>query len=229
MEPPVKSKRTEAGFTLIELLVVIGILAVLAAIAIPGYSRFFGAGEAEANATELTHLQNAMDAMMADRWISDVEAQPEPTNVFTDKPLGPGTSVLSPTYLRSGYPARPTKCLYSWNANGVLSQSGCGVTAVGGGGSSDGEPEGGSLSVADLSIQVESLAVLNQGQINALVSKLEAASTAMDQGDSSDAVNALEDFVGQVNAFINAGILQPQESQPLLAAAEDLMGQLTGA
>ena len=35
----------EAGFTLIELLVVIGILAVLAAVAIPAYSRFFGEGE----------------------------------------------------------------------------------------------------------------------------------------------------------------------------------------
>ena len=44
----------QGGFTLIELLVVIGILAVLAAVAIPAYSRFFGEGEAEANAAELS-------------------------------------------------------------------------------------------------------------------------------------------------------------------------------
>ncbi len=34
--------RKQKGFTLIELLVVIGILASLAAVAIPTYARFFG-------------------------------------------------------------------------------------------------------------------------------------------------------------------------------------------
>ena len=52
----------QQGFTLIELLVVIAILAVLAAVAIPAYSRFFGAGTDEANAAELTMVQGAMDA-----------------------------------------------------------------------------------------------------------------------------------------------------------------------
>ena len=47
----------QQGFTLIELLVVIAILAVLAAIAIPAYSRFFGEGNEEANAAELSNIQ----------------------------------------------------------------------------------------------------------------------------------------------------------------------------
>ena len=44
----------QKGFTLIELRVVVGILAALAAAAIPTYSRFFSQGEQEANASELS-------------------------------------------------------------------------------------------------------------------------------------------------------------------------------
>ncbi len=55
-------KNNQRGFTLIELLIVIGILATLAAVAIPTYARFFGQGEEEANLTELSNIQAAMDA-----------------------------------------------------------------------------------------------------------------------------------------------------------------------
>ena len=53
-------KHNQKGFTLIELLIVIGILATLAAVAIPIYARFFGQGEEEANQTELSNIQAAM-------------------------------------------------------------------------------------------------------------------------------------------------------------------------
>ena len=62
--------RGQRGFTLIELLVVIGILAVLAAVAIPAYARFFGEGEVEAIAAEIALIQDAMSAIMADNRIS---------------------------------------------------------------------------------------------------------------------------------------------------------------
>ena len=94
-------KRGQKGFTLIELLVVIAILAVLGAVAIPAYSRFFSSGEAEANAAELSLLQDAMDAMLADNRINTVVPQPDPTSDFSVFPAGDGTEFLFPAFLRS--------------------------------------------------------------------------------------------------------------------------------
>ncbi len=72
----------------------IGILAVLSAVAIPAYSRFFGSGEAEANTAELSHVQNAMDSMLADTWITQVDPQSEPISDFSELPKGPASYQL---------------------------------------------------------------------------------------------------------------------------------------
>ncbi len=117
----------QRGFTLIELLVVIGILAALAAVAIPTYARFFGQGEAEANATELSLVQDAMDAMMADNWISAVNSGPASgRNDFEKWPKGPGTEPLYPNFLRNrGGKDNPTKCTYTWNKIGRIERVSC--------------------------------------------------------------------------------------------------------
>lgn len=140
----------EAGFTLIELLVVIGILAVLAAVAIPAYSRFFGEGEVEANSAELSNVQASMDAMMAHHRLLNVDEQTVDSVEFFDAlPLGcqtisadplicttaydPGTfegsglgktfEFLHPSFLRIGSPATaPTKMCYEWDATGFITQ-----------------------------------------------------------------------------------------------------------
>ena len=73
--PMMHLKRNQKGFTLIELLVVIAMLAVLAAVAIPAYSRFFGHGEEEANLAELANVQVPMDAMLAQNGLGLVDAR----------------------------------------------------------------------------------------------------------------------------------------------------------
>ena len=142
----------EAGFTLIELLVVIGILAVLAAVAIPAYSRFFGEGEIEANSSELSNIQAAMDAMMAHhrllyvvstdggRSVDDFEFLPfgcgdvndagNPTSCTLSygdsvEGYGPGMEFeyLHPSFLRIGSAdTAPTKMCYTWDFTGFVSQ-----------------------------------------------------------------------------------------------------------
>ncbi len=138
----------QQGFTLIELLVVIAILAVLAAIAIPAYSRFFGEGNEEANAAELSHIQAAMDAMMAHHRLLLVDANTTPTDHFEDLPRATGQQglytddwvldnaadadyeYLFPAFLRVGnggtvattLPLSLTKCEYTWGATGLIIQ-----------------------------------------------------------------------------------------------------------
>ena len=124
-----RRKRNQRGFTLIELLIVIGILATLAAIAIPIYSRFFGQGEEEANLTELSNIQAAMDAMLAQNGLKFVAVLDAPgTNDFSAQPTGGDEfqpEFLFPTFLRFGNADNPTKCLYSWNNIGKLTQESC--------------------------------------------------------------------------------------------------------
>jgi len=124
--------RRQRGFTLIELLVVIGILGVLAGVAIPAYSKFFGKGKTEANLAELSSVQASMDAMMANVGIIAVTAG------AVTQPLGftvgglpidatPGVipaideEPLYPAYLRKG----TTRCDYAWDATGFMTQSNC--------------------------------------------------------------------------------------------------------
>jgi type IV pilus assembly protein PilA len=56
----------EKGFTLIELLVVIAILGILAAIIVPNFGKFFGAGQTEACAIEERMIKSALMAYVAD-------------------------------------------------------------------------------------------------------------------------------------------------------------------
>ncbi len=115
------TKGNQKGFTLIELLVVIGILGVLGGVAVPAYSKFFGSGKTEANTTELSSVQSAMDAMMAHNTITGVTANAVAEDDFVAQPTGAGTEFLSPGYLRTN----PTRCTYTWDATGLVTQAAC--------------------------------------------------------------------------------------------------------
>ena len=218
--------RAQRGFTLIELLVVIGILATLSVVAIPAYFAFFNSGEAEANAAELSHVQAAMDAMMAENWLEEIAPQDTPIDSFTalpssdSAPPAPTAESLFPGFLRTS----GTKCNYTWDPSGRLSQSACG-----GGGAPADEPSGAVDVLVNLDLLMDQLAaleaagVLNHGQTNALMTKLESAVAAYQDGDRDLAMNSLGAFVNQVNAFLNTGILVGEHGDILIDSAVELM------
>lgn len=68
--------------------------------------------------------------------------------------------------------------------------------------------------------------VLNNGQGNALISKLEAAIQKLDQGNSNAAENQLNAFINQVNAMVNSGTLTTAQGQLLIDAANDIINNI---
>ncbi|MFQ6109959.1 MAG: hypothetical protein ACE5L7_10460, partial [Candidatus Aminicenantales bacterium] len=82
-----------------------------------------------------------------------------------------------------------------------------------------------------LMVKVESLVntgVLNQGQGNALIAKLEGALQKLNKGNTKATCNQLQAFINQVNAFIYSGILTEGEGQPLIDAVNCVINELCG-
>ena len=87
--------KRQGGFTLIELLVVVAILGALAAIAVPAVAKFAGKGKQAANKTELLNVQTAIDAAIAEYFLTSV----------TPKTSGPAITDFSSA---GGYDADPS-------------------------------------------------------------------------------------------------------------------------
>lgn len=69
--------------------------------------------------------------------------------------------------------------------------------------------------------------VINGGNANALITKLEGALAKIDAGQPGPAVNKLEAFVSQVQAFVNTGKLTAAQGQPLIDGANAIIAALT--
>lgn len=85
--------------------------------------------------------------------------------------------------------------------------------------------------IENLITRVEDLiadGTLNQGQGNALISKLNAALMNLQKGKIEPAINELQAFINQVEAFINAGILSEEVGQSLIDDANQIINQLQG-
>jgi hypothetical protein len=67
---------------------------------------------------------------------------------------------------------------------------------------------------------------LNGGQANALIVKMENAIKNLDKDKANTALNNLNAFMNQVQAYINGGVLTPEEGQSLIDAAEAIIHQI---
>ncbi len=108
----------QKGFTLIELLVVIGIMATMAAIAVPAVSRFIAPAEVAADDEEFGRVQAAMDTYIAENNLPPpfVAANSVAANDFSAS-----NPILFPGYIRESN----THCRYTWDANGRMTQDTC--------------------------------------------------------------------------------------------------------
>ncbi|MDA0735302.1 MAG: type II secretion system protein [Chloroflexi bacterium] len=110
---------SEKGFTLIEILIAVGILALLAGIAVPTVGVLLGNSETKAEAAELSNVQAAIDFLMADQEMATITAV---AVASSDMTAFPGAAPrLNPNYLRS----TSTRCEYTVTAGGTVSQASC--------------------------------------------------------------------------------------------------------
>ena len=71
----------QRGFTLVEILIAVGILAILAGVAVPVVAHLTGASQTNAAAAELSNVQAAVDSLMADQ---DLASLPNPATSATN-------------------------------------------------------------------------------------------------------------------------------------------------
>lgn len=110
-----RSHRGNKGFTAIELLIAIGVIGVLAAVALPNASGLVGSGETEMAKAEWATIQTAMDTMMVKEGLTSVTV----TGATNNMKAFPTGKPLYPNYL----PTATSKGTYSCDGTGLVIQT----------------------------------------------------------------------------------------------------------
>jgi type II secretory pathway pseudopilin PulG len=101
----------------VELLVVVGIIVALAGVLIPSIAQFSGRGEVGAQVQEFDAVQSAMDNLMVDIGVTNINPAPGISkNDWASFPNGSGVPPLE-TYLRD---ESSSFYYYCWNSSGLI-------------------------------------------------------------------------------------------------------------
>jgi uncharacterized repeat protein (TIGR03803 family) len=68
--------------------------------------------------------------------------------------------------------------------------------------------------------------VLNGGQNNSLIVKLQHAINMMNAGKNAGAIGILQSFITEVNDLVASGVLTPSQAAPLISAAQGVIARL---
>jgi hypothetical protein len=85
--------------------------------------------------------------------------------------------------------------------------------------------------INDLIRQVRALraaGVLNDGQAQSFIAKLQAARANLGRANTGAAINELRALINEINAYVQAGILTPEQGQDLIADVQVIIGLLEG-
>jgi len=83
--------------------------------------------------------------------------------------------------------------------------------------------------IDDLITQVQQLysdGVLNSGQANSLIVKLNAAKKSLNKGQTNTAINQIQAFINQVYDFIDEEVLTPEQGGKLIADAQTIIDMI---
>ena len=69
--------------------------------------------------------------------------------------------------------------------------------------------------------------ILNIGQGNALISKLENALAKINQGNLNAACNILQAFINQIHDLINTGVISQEEGEKLIIIANNIINNIS--
>jgi alpha-tubulin suppressor-like RCC1 family protein len=88
-------------------------------------------------------------------------------------------------------------------------------------------PQAATASIIEEVDELLALEVVNEGQTTAMTRILEQVINQLDRERPSAAVRLLEAFIREVNSFMTAGILSPEQGQSLIDAAQEIIGAIS--